>query len=115
MDLVDWFGGQGTPLLSDATRVIPLHYPIEPYNQQAKSAPPFPGISLRSFMENTTTYEDMPVPFAPLAAEPAAEQHQHEGGQAAEQCGGAEGVGGEPVGEAHPVAEWSKASVCSPS
>ena len=42
-----------------------MRYPIEPYNEQADSAPPFPGISLRSFMENTTTYEDMPAQFAP--------------------------------------------------
>src|SRR5712692_9687097 len=46
-------------------RGIPLQYPLKPYNQQANTAP-FPGISLRSFMEQTTTYEDMPVPFAPL-------------------------------------------------
>ena len=47
-------------------RGIPLNYPLEPYNQQANSASPFPGISLRSFMEHTTTYEDMPVQFTPL-------------------------------------------------
>jgi hypothetical protein len=43
-----------------------MRYQIEPYNPQNNSAPQFPGISLRSFMENTTTYEDMPVPFTPL-------------------------------------------------
>ena len=43
-----------------------MRYQIEPYNPQNNSPPKFPGISLRSFMENTTTYEDMPVPFTPL-------------------------------------------------
>ncbi len=43
-----------------------MHYPIEPYNERANSPPPFPGISLRSFMENTITYEDMPAPLTPL-------------------------------------------------
>ena len=43
-----------------------MRYQIEPYNSQNSSAPQFPGISLRSFMENTTTYEDMPVLFTPL-------------------------------------------------
>lgn len=53
-------------LLPFRTKEISLHYPLEPYNEQANSAPPFPGISLRSFMEHTTTYEDMPAPFTPL-------------------------------------------------
>jgi hypothetical protein len=40
-----------------------MRYQIERYNSQNNS---FPGISLRSFMENSTTYEDTPVPFTPL-------------------------------------------------
>jgi hypothetical protein len=42
-----------------------LQYSLKPYHQKANAAP-FPGISLRSFMEQTTTYEDQPVPLTPL-------------------------------------------------
>ena len=40
-----------------------MRYQLEPYNQHPKPARPLPGISLRSFMERTTIYEDLPVPF----------------------------------------------------
>jgi len=39
-------------------------YPLEPYNRQDK-LPSLPGMSLKAFMEQTTTYENLPAPFSP--------------------------------------------------